>query len=54
MMKANIGLLPPGRCRAFRLNAALMAASIDLVSQFSDISSVQPPSTPFGEAREPE
>jgi hypothetical protein len=36
-------LLPPGRYRAFGLNAALMAASTDLVSQPSDMSSVQPP-----------
>jgi hypothetical protein len=35
-------LLPPGRYKAFGLNAALMATSTDLVSQPSDISSVQP------------
>jgi hypothetical protein len=36
-------LLPPGRYKAFGLNAALMAASTDLISQPLDMSSVQPP-----------
>jgi hypothetical protein len=36
-------LLPLGRYRAFRLTAALMATSIDILSQPSDMSSVQPP-----------
>jgi hypothetical protein len=36
-------LLLSGRYRAFGLNAALMAASMDLVSQPSDMSNVQPP-----------
>jgi hypothetical protein len=36
-------VLPPGRYRAFGLTAALMAASTDLLSQPSDMSSVQPP-----------
>jgi hypothetical protein len=35
-------VLPPRRYRAFGLTAALMAASIDLLSQPSDMSSVQP------------
>jgi hypothetical protein len=41
--EGQLWLLPPGRYRAFGLNAVLMAASIDLVSQPSDMSSVQPP-----------
>jgi hypothetical protein len=36
-------LLPLDRYRAFGLNAALMAASTNLVSQPSDMSNVQPP-----------
>jgi hypothetical protein len=36
-------VLPPRRYRAFGLTAALMAVSIDLLSQPSDMSSVQPP-----------
>jgi hypothetical protein len=36
-------LLPLGRYRAFGLTAALMAASTDILSQPSDMSSVQPP-----------
>jgi hypothetical protein len=36
-------VLPPGRYRAFGLTTGLMAASIDLLSQPSDMSSVQPP-----------
>jgi hypothetical protein len=36
-------VLPPRRYRAFGLTAALMAASTDLLSQPSDMSSVQPP-----------
>jgi hypothetical protein len=36
-------ILPPGRYRAFGLTAALMAASTDLLSQPSNMSSVQPP-----------
>jgi hypothetical protein len=36
-------LLPPGQYRAFGLNAALMAASTDLILQPSDMSNVQPP-----------
>jgi hypothetical protein len=36
-------VLPPGRYWAFGLNAALMAASTDLLSQPFDMSSVQPP-----------
>jgi hypothetical protein len=41
--EGQLWLLPPGRYRAFGLNAALMAVSSDLVSQPSDMSSVQPP-----------
>jgi hypothetical protein len=41
--EGQLWLLPPGRYRAFGLNVALMAASTDLVSQPSDMSSVQPP-----------
>jgi hypothetical protein len=40
--EGQLCLLPPGRYRAFRLNAALMAVSMDLISQPSDMSSVQP------------
>jgi hypothetical protein len=36
-------VLPPGRYRAFGLTPTLMAASTDLLSQPSDMSSVQPP-----------
>jgi hypothetical protein len=36
-------LFPLGQYRAFGLNAALMAASTNLVSQPSDMSSVPPP-----------
>jgi hypothetical protein len=36
-------VLPPGRYRAFGLTATLMAASTDLLSQPSDMLSVQPP-----------
>jgi hypothetical protein len=45
-MKANIGCSLPIAIayRAFRLNVVLMVASTDLVSQPSDIFSVQPPS----------
>jgi hypothetical protein len=41
--EGQLWLLPPGRYRAFGLNAALMAASTDLVSQPLDMSSIQPP-----------
>jgi hypothetical protein len=41
--EGQLWLLPPGRYRAFGLNAALMVASMDLVSQPSDMSSVKPP-----------
>jgi hypothetical protein len=41
--EGQLWLLPPGQYKAFGLNAALMAASMDLVSQPSDMSSVQPP-----------
>jgi hypothetical protein len=41
--EGQLWLLPPGQYRAFGLNAALMAASTNLVSQPSDMSSVQPP-----------
>jgi hypothetical protein len=41
--EGQLWLLPLGRYRAFGLNVALMAASTDLVSQPSDMSSVQPP-----------
>jgi hypothetical protein len=41
--EGQLWLLPPGRYRVFGLNAAFMAASTDLVSHPSDISSVQPP-----------
>jgi hypothetical protein len=41
--EGQLWLLPPGQYRAFGLNAVLMAASTDLVSQPSDMSSVQPP-----------
>jgi hypothetical protein len=41
--EGQLWLLPPGRYKAFGLNATLMAASTDLVSQPSDMSSVQPP-----------
>jgi hypothetical protein len=41
--EGQLWLLPPGRYRVFGLNTALMAASTDLVSQPSDMSSVQPP-----------
>jgi hypothetical protein len=41
--EGQLWLLPLDRYRAFGLNAALMAASTDLVSQPSDMSSVQPP-----------
>jgi hypothetical protein len=36
-------VLPPGRYRAFGLTTALMAASTILLSQPSDMSSIQPP-----------
>jgi hypothetical protein len=39
----QLWLLPSGRYRAFGLNAALMVASTDLISQLSDMSSVQSP-----------
>jgi hypothetical protein len=41
--EGQLWLLPPSRYRAFGLNAALMAASTDLVLQPSYMSSVQPP-----------
>jgi hypothetical protein len=41
--EGQLWLLPPGRYRAFGLNVALIATSTDLVSQPSDMSSVQPP-----------
>jgi hypothetical protein len=41
--EGQLWLLPLGRYRAFGLNTALMAASTNLVSQPSDMSSVQPP-----------
>jgi hypothetical protein len=41
--EGQLWLLPPGQYKAFGLNAALMAASTDLVSQPSNMSSVQPP-----------
>jgi hypothetical protein len=41
--EGQLWLLPSGRYKAFGLNAALMAASTDLVSQPPNISSVQPP-----------
>jgi hypothetical protein len=41
--EGQLWLLPPGQCRAFGLNAALIAASMDLVSQPSYMSSVQLP-----------
>jgi hypothetical protein len=41
--EGQLWLLPPGRYRAFGFNVALMAASTDLVSQPSYMSSVQPP-----------
>jgi hypothetical protein len=41
--EGQLWLLPPGQYKAFGLNAAFMAASMDLVSQPSDISSIQPP-----------
>jgi hypothetical protein len=50
--ESELWLLPPGRYRAFGLNAALMAASTDLVFQPSDMSSVQPLPVAFREARE--
>jgi hypothetical protein len=43
-------VLPPRWYRAFGLIAVLMAASIDLLSQSSDMSSVQPPPSPLCEA----
>jgi hypothetical protein len=36
-------VLPPGGYRGFRLTATLMATSIELLSQPTDLSSVQPP-----------
>jgi hypothetical protein len=39
--EGQLWLLFPGRYRVFGLNAVLMAASTDLVSQPSDMSSVQ-------------
>jgi hypothetical protein len=47
-------LLPPGRYRAFGLNAALMAAFMDLVSQPLDMFSIQPPPTAFHKGRKAE
>jgi hypothetical protein len=41
--EGQLWLLPLGRYRAFGLNAALMAASFDLISQPSYMSSIQPP-----------
>ena len=41
--EGQLWLLPPSQYKAFGLNAALMAASMDLVSQPSDMSSIQPP-----------
>jgi hypothetical protein len=41
--EGHLWLLPPDRYRAFGLNAALMAASTDLVSQPSYMFNVQPP-----------
>jgi hypothetical protein len=41
--EGQLWLLPPGQYRTFGLNAALMEASTDLVSQPSDMSSVRPP-----------
>jgi hypothetical protein len=46
-------LLPLGRYRAFRLNATLMAASTDLLSQPSNMSSVQPPLFHFVKLKRP-
>jgi hypothetical protein len=40
--EGQLWLLPPSRYRAFGLNAALMVASTDLISQLSDMSSIQP------------
>ena len=40
--EGQLWLLPSGRYRAFGLNAALMAASMDLISQSSNMSSVLP------------
>jgi hypothetical protein len=50
--EGQLWLLPLGRYRASGLNAALMAASTDLVSQPSDMSNVQPPLIAFCKARE--
>jgi hypothetical protein len=41
--EGQLWLLPPGRYKAIGLNVALMAASMDLVSQPSDMSNIQPP-----------
>jgi hypothetical protein len=41
--ESQLWLLPSGRYRTFGLNAALIATSMDLESQSSDISSIQPP-----------
>jgi hypothetical protein len=41
--EGQLWLLPPNRYKAFGLNAALMAASTDLVWQPLDMSSVQAP-----------
>jgi hypothetical protein len=41
--EGQLWLLPPSRYRAFGFNAALMATSMDLISQPSDMSSLQPP-----------
>jgi hypothetical protein len=46
-------LLPLGRYRAFGLNSALMAASTDLVSQPSNMSSIQPPLLHFVKLEKP-
>jgi hypothetical protein len=41
--EGQLWLLPPRCYRTFELNAALMATFTDLVSQPSDMSSIQPP-----------
>jgi hypothetical protein len=41
--EGHFWLLPLGRYRAFGLNTAFMAASMNFVSQPSDMSSIQPP-----------
>jgi hypothetical protein len=50
--EGQLWLLPPGRYKAFGLNVAFMAASMDLISQPSDMSSVQPPPVAFRKVRE--